>query len=50
MLIDCLKREWKDKQTWVLLLALSVIFSAHWIVAILYYFMIKRTNTGIVKN
>ena len=37
MLIDCLKREFKDKIIWVILLVFTGILGA-----ILYYFLIKR--------
>lgn len=39
MLIDCLKREFKDKALWVVLL-----FVFNFIAALLYYFIIKRKN------
>ncbi|MCX6694762.1 MAG: PLD nuclease N-terminal domain-containing protein [Candidatus Altiarchaeota archaeon] len=40
MLIDCVKREFKDqneKIVWILILALT-----NWIGAVIYYFLVKR--------
>ena len=49
MLIDCLKREWPEKNTWVVALIVSVFFGFHWLSSALYYFMIKRQNVGSVR-
>ena len=48
MLIDCLKRDFKDKTIWVLVLIFTTVLGA-----ILYYFMVKRKKSELphtVKN
>ena len=39
MLVDCIKREFKDKTMWVILIVIL-----GWIGAIAYYFVVKRKN------
>jgi hypothetical protein len=46
MLIDCAKRDWPEKNTWLVILIVSLFVQLHWLTAILYYFMIKRKNVG----
>ncbi len=49
MLVDCLKREWPEKNTWVVALIVSLFFGFHWLSGLLYYFMVKRPNIGGVQ-
>jgi len=46
MLIDCAKREWPEKNTWLILLVVSLFFGFHWLTALLYYFLVKRKLEG----
>jgi len=50
MLIDCTKREWPEKNTWLIILIVSMLLGFHWLSAIIYYFMIKRNNVGAVAQ
>ncbi|MFA6604227.1 MAG: hypothetical protein WCT10_05345 [Patescibacteria group bacterium] len=46
MIIDCAKRDWPDKNTWLVILVLSILIQLHWLAALLYYFLIKRPGAG----
>lgn len=46
MLIDCVKRQFEQRNTWLLVLIISVFLGFSWLAAILYYFMVKRKNLG----
>ena len=46
MLVDCIKREWPEKNTWLILLIVSFFVGFHWLIALLYYFMIKKKDLG----
>lgn len=50
MLLDCLKREWPEKNTWIIALVVSLLIGFHWLSSILYYFMIKRNGVGSVAG
>ena len=43
MFIDCLKREFKDKTLWIVILLGSWVMGIGWIAAIVYYFVVKRS-------
>ncbi len=46
MLIDCVKREFEQKNTWLIILIVSFFFNLTWLSAVLYYFMVKRKDLG----
>lgn len=43
MLIDCLKRDFKDKLVWVILMIIANLFGA-----VLYYLLVKRKDKSTV--
>jgi hypothetical protein len=49
MLVDAVKREWPDRQVWIIILAVSFAMGFHIIAALVYYFMVKRANVGVLK-
>ena len=48
MVIDCLKREWADKNTWLIILIVSIFVGLHWLSAILYFVLVKQKNLGTI--
>ena len=46
MLIDCFKRQFEQRNTWLIVLIVGMLLGFHWIAAILYYFMVKRKDLG----
>ncbi len=46
MLVDCVKREFEQRNTWLIILIASFFLNLTWLSAILYYFMVKRKNLG----
>jgi hypothetical protein len=46
MLVDCAKREWPDKNLWLIILIVTFFVGFHWLSALLYYFMVKKNNLG----
>lgn len=49
MLIDCAKREFPDKNTWLIVLIVSFFVGMQWLAALLYYFMVKNKNLGPIS-
>ena len=45
MLIDCIKRDFKDKILWIILIVLL-----HLLGAVLYYFIVKRPSSKKSKS
>lgn len=50
MLVDCSKRDFKDKSTWLIILIVSFFIGLHWLSTLIYYFMVKRKNLGTLKG
>jgi len=50
MLIDCAKRDWPDKNMWIIILAVSLLIQLHWLAAAMYYFMVKRPGLGAIAG
>lgn len=53
MIIDCNKRteaELANKQTWFILLIVGIFFGFGWLVAIIYYFTVKKKLDPAVKK
>lgn len=48
MLMDAFKRQWPERQTWLIILIVSFFLSLSWLAAILYYFLVKRKNVGTI--
>lgn len=48
MLMDAFKRQWPERQTWLIILIVSFFLGLSWIAALLYYFLVKRKNVGTV--
>ncbi|MBU0732362.1 hypothetical protein KKC88_05800 [Patescibacteria group bacterium] len=46
MLIDCVKREFDQRGTWLAIMIISIFVGLSWLAAILYYFLVKRKNLG----
>lgn len=46
MLIDCVKRQFEQRNTWLAVLIVSIFVGLSWLAAILYFFMVKRKNLG----
>lgn len=46
MLVDCVKREFEQRGTWLAILIVSLFLGLHWLASILYYFLVKRKNLG----
>lgn len=46
MLVDCVKREFEQRSTWLAVLIVSMFLGLSWLAAIIYYFMVKRKNLG----
>lgn len=46
MLVDCVKRQFEARNTWLAVLIVSLFLQLSWLAAILYYFMVKRKNLG----
>lgn len=46
MVIDCTKREWPEKNMWLIVLWLSLFFGLYLVSALLYYFLVKRKDVG----
>lgn len=46
MLVDCFKRTFEQKNTWLIILFVSWVFGLYGLAAIVYYFMVKRKNLG----
>lgn len=42
MIVDVAKREFAEKTLWLVLLIAGLLFGFGWIVAIVYYFMVKK--------
>ena len=50
MLVDCVKREWPEKTAWTAILVLSIFMGLHWLSAILYYFLVKQKDLGVLPK
>jgi hypothetical protein len=50
MLIDALKRRWPDRALWIVLLIVSLFTGLWLIIALLYYFLVKKKNLGGAPN
>lgn len=46
MLIDCVKRQFEARTTWLIVLIVGLFIGYYPIAAIVYYFMVKRKNLG----
>lgn len=46
MLVDCIKRDFPQKTTWIIILLASWAIGFSWLAAIIYYFEVKRKNLG----
>lgn len=46
MLVDCVKREFDQRGTWLAIMIISIFVGFSWLAAILYYFLVKRKNLG----
>lgn len=46
MLVDCIKRDFEQRGTWLAILIISIFVGLSWLAAILYYFLVKRKNLG----
>ena len=46
MLVDCVKREFEQRGTWLAVLIVSFFLGFYGLAAVLYYFMVKRKNPG----
>lgn len=46
MLVDCTKRQFEQRQTWLIVLIAGFFLGFYPIAAIVYYFMVKRKNLG----
>lgn len=46
MLIDCFKRQFEQRNTWLIILIIGFFIGYYPIAAIVYYFMVKRKNLG----
>lgn len=46
MLVDCVKRDFDQRGTWLAILIISIFVGLSWLAAILYYFLVKRKNLG----
>ena len=50
MVIDCAKREWPEKNTWLIILLVSILIQLHWLAALVYYFTVKRPGVGAIAG
>ncbi|MFA6028169.1 MAG: hypothetical protein WC752_04555 [Patescibacteria group bacterium] len=50
MLIDCIKRQFEARSTWLAIMIVSIFVGLSWLAAILYFFMVKRKNLGSVPG
>lgn len=50
MIMDCAKREWPEKNMWLIVLILSLFFGLHLVSALLYYFLVKKKGPGGPKK
>lgn len=46
MLVDLFKREFEQKNTWMIVMLVGFFLGFWWLAAIVYYFMVKRKNLG----
>lgn len=42
MIIDCYKRDFKDRDTWMIILIIGLLFQYGVIASIIYYFVVKK--------
>ncbi len=50
MIIDCNKREFKDRNMWLVILCLGLLFQYGLIASIIYYFVVKKEFDKGNKN
>ena len=46
MLVDCVKRDFEQRGTWLAILIISIFVGLAWLSGILYYFLVRRKNLG----
>lgn len=46
MVIDATKRQWSERNMWLIVLWLSLFFGLYIVSALLYYFLVYRKNVG----
>jgi len=46
MVIDATKRQWAERNMWLIVLWLSLFFGLYLVSALLYYFLVYRKNVG----
>ena len=46
MLVDCVKRQFEQRSTWLAVLIVGFFLGFHWLASILYFFLVKRKNLG----
>ena len=46
MIVDCVRRDFKDRTIWLIVLIAGLFFGFGWIAAIIYYFTVKKPNVG----
>lgn len=46
MLVDCVKRDFEQRGTWLAVLIVGFFLGLSWLAAIIYYFVVKRKNLG----
>lgn len=51
MLLDCIKRDFPQRSTWLIILIVSIFVGGlYWIAALVYFFVVKRKNLGTKKG
>jgi Kef-type K+ transport system membrane component KefB len=46
LLMDLLKREWPEKNTWLIIMILGLVLGFVWLADLLYYFMVVKKSKG----
>ena len=46
MVIDATKRQWPQRDMWLIVLWLTLFFGLYFVSALLYYFLVKAKNVG----
>ena len=50
MLVDCIKRDFRDRTMWLIILIAGLFVGFGWIAAIVYYFTVKKPNVGTSRT
>ncbi|HTK04808.1 MAG TPA: hypothetical protein VL500_04435 [Candidatus Eisenbacteria bacterium] len=46
MVVDATKRQWPERNMWLIVLWLSLFFGLYLVSALLYYFLVQKKNVG----